>query len=66
MALSETTKPATARHGEPASNVDRFEGEIDNHNTLTGKQAQRLSRLYALTLETAAAIASLAYAGGPR
>jgi hypothetical protein len=61
--MPDTPKPATARHGEPASNVDRFAGEIDNHNnpTLIDIQARRLTRLFAFSYATASTVARLAF-----
>jgi hypothetical protein len=53
--------PATALCGKPAPNVDRFAGEIDTNMTLVDLQAQRLSRIFALSLATAATIARLTF-----
>jgi hypothetical protein len=61
MAPSHTPKPATALHGEPASNVDRFAGEIDNHNIPQRRQIQQLIRRHALTLATAELLAPLVF-----
>ena len=33
MRTSHTAKPATAPHGEPASNVERFAGKLNSYNT---------------------------------
>lgn len=33
MAASNTTKPATARHGEPASDVEQLGGQLDVENS---------------------------------
>jgi hypothetical protein len=55
-------KPATAPHGEPASNTDhRFPGKIDNLNnqTLLDIQARRLTRRFALSLPIALVVAAL-------
>jgi hypothetical protein len=67
MALPDTATPATALCGKPAPDVDRFAGEIDNHNnpTLTDIQARRLTRLFAMSYATAATVAKLAYAVAP-
>jgi hypothetical protein len=61
MASSDTAKPATARHGEPASKSDRFAGEINKHNKPTlieiqDIQARRLTRLFAISYATAATV----------
>jgi hypothetical protein len=61
MARPETATPATALSSEPASNDDRFPGEIDTKITLTDLRAQRLRRIFALSAATAATIARLAY-----
>lgn len=61
MASPKTQKPATARHGEPVSKIDRFAGEIDTNITHIDLQAQRLSRRFGFALETCVVIASLAW-----
>lgn len=63
MHHSDTAKPATAPHGEPASIVG---GSGGLHYTLDTRdaaflQASRLRRLYALTHTMAATVAQLAY-----
>lgn len=63
MTFPKTLKPSTALHGGPAS-TDRFAGEIDTNNTLTDKQAQQLSRRFAISLPIALTIAALHYSGG--
>jgi hypothetical protein len=71
MASPEAPTPATALCGKPAPIVDRFAGEIENHNNPTHPniqdiQAQRISRLYAVSFALALTISELAFAGCPR
>jgi hypothetical protein len=63
MILPETAKP-DAISSEPALNVEQLGGGLNSKdsNSLTDIQAFRLSRLYALSLNTASTIAALAYA----
>ena len=66
MHFPDTAKPATALHGEPASNFEQLGGQLCHLDTRDRAfvQASRLRRLYALTYETAATVATLAYGGG--
>jgi hypothetical protein len=61
-------KPATALHGEPASNFELLGGLLDFKDTHQQDfiQAPYLSRVYALTIDTARAVAELAFVAGPR
>jgi hypothetical protein len=61
MASSETTKPATALHGEPVSEIVAFAGHNAISDTQIRKPAQLLSRLFILAKAGAAAIAALAF-----
>jgi hypothetical protein len=63
MAALHTAKPATAPHGEPASNIEQLGGQLDDHNnpTLIEIQARRLIRRFALTFPVACVVASLHY-----
>jgi hypothetical protein len=62
MAVPHTAKPATPP-SEPASSVEQLGGRLNWEDTRepTRIQANRLRRLYALTIETASTIATLAY-----
>jgi hypothetical protein len=68
VALSETAKPATARHGEPASNPEQLRGQLFVLDTksLVDRQALRLTRRFAITMPAAITIASLYYGEGAR
>jgi hypothetical protein len=61
MASPQTPKPATARHGEPASNVERFQGELKLSNTQESMRAQRLAARFGFAFETAIVISALAW-----
>jgi hypothetical protein len=63
MILPETAKP-DAISSEPAlKSIEQLGGPLNSKdsNSLTDIQAFRLSRLYALSLNTASTIAALAY-----
>ncbi len=67
MVSPDTAKPATARHGEPASKVVVLRGPNIELDILSERQAQRLCRLYAVSYATAATLARLAFdCGAPR
>jgi hypothetical protein len=69
MASAVTAKPATALHGEPASNFEQLGSELSNQGTSSPAelQARRLCRLYAVPYATAATLARLAFdCGVPR
>jgi hypothetical protein len=60
-----TKKPATAGHGEPASNIEQLGGRLDqlNTETPTSLQVRRLTRRFAFSLPVAMVVAGLAYGG---
>jgi hypothetical protein len=66
MASPYTAKAQTELSGLDLRDIELLGSELHEQNILIGKQAQRISRLYALTWESAIAIANLAFAGGPR
>lgn len=61
MASSYATKPATARHGEPASEIELLGGGLDATHSprLDQRQALALTRRCALSLEMASIVAPL-------
>jgi hypothetical protein len=61
MQSSDTAKPATARHGEPASNFEQLGRELVENNSALDLQAQRLTARFGFVIETAAVIAALAW-----
>jgi hypothetical protein len=65
VASPDTATPATAICGKPASNVERFAGELDIDNATERDalqlQVRRIARLYAVTYATAATIARVCY-----
>lgn len=63
-----TLKPATARHGEPASNNELLAGGLEQTNTKTPTdlQALQLTRRFAFSLPVAMMVAGLAYGEGAR
>jgi regulator of replication initiation timing len=61
MQASDTAKPATARHGEPASNFEQLEQELVENNSALDLQAQHLKARFGFATETAAVIAALAW-----
>jgi hypothetical protein len=68
MGSSETAKPATARHGEPASNELPAKVLCSQYTRVTLEpqqlQAFRLNRRFGFAVETATVIASLAWGIG--
>jgi|GraSoiStandDraft_57_1057295.scaffolds.fasta_scaffold323789_2 hypothetical protein len=67
MASAKTATPATAC-SEPALNIERFAGELDNHSnpTLINIQARRLTRRFAISMPLAIVLASLHYGEAAR
>ena len=63
MRTSKPLKPATARHGEPASKTEQLGGQLKVTNTLDDLRAQYLSEVFALPADTAVTIAELAFGG---
>ncbi|MEY9494539.1 hypothetical protein ACVL91_009776 [Bradyrhizobium elkanii] len=61
MRRSDAATPATARHGEPASNFEQLGGELDQQNNLTHLRAQYLAEIFCLSAGTAITIAELAF-----
>ena len=61
MAFSDTAKPATALHGEPASKNEHLGRRLYDQDTAVALQAQRLTARFGFVVETAAVIASLAW-----
>lgn len=61
MAYPDTAKPATALHGEPASNFEQLGRKLIDTDTALDLQAQRLTGRFGFVVETAAVIASLAW-----
>jgi hypothetical protein len=61
MRTSDTAKPATALHGEPASNFEQLGQELVENNSALDLQAQRLKTRFGFVIETAAVIAALAW-----
>jgi hypothetical protein len=53
MASLHTAKPATARHGEPASNFEQLGGELETENTLSNNIPQPETALAAAFREAA-------------
>lgn len=67
MANLDTPKPATARHGEPASKIVGFAGPNEQalSETPTALQVRRLTQRFALSLPIATVVAGLAYGENP-
>ncbi|MEY9157327.1 hypothetical protein ABIG04_005637 [Bradyrhizobium japonicum] len=63
MSASNAAKPATARHGEPASKIELLAGGLDHTNTKTPTdlQALRLTRRFAISIPVAIVVVGLAY-----
>jgi hypothetical protein len=61
MQASDTAEPATARHGEPASNFEHLGQRLVENNSALDLQAQRLTARFGFVIETAAVIAALAW-----
>jgi hypothetical protein len=54
MPQSDTAKPATALHGEPASHFERLGGELEIENTLSDNISQPETALAAAFRKAAA------------
>jgi hypothetical protein len=62
MSTPKASKPATARDTrKPASNVEQLGSELAEQNSLIDKRAQRLRKLFAFEIATAAVVAELAF-----
>lgn len=68
MRAPDTPKPATARHGEPASKIEQLCGRLIDQDTSgpADLQARLLCRLCAVSYATAATLARLAFDCGVR
>jgi hypothetical protein len=68
MQHTETAKPATACAVSELRNVEQLAGRLEDHisDSAEYRQVCRLARLYSMTIATAATIARLVYAAGPR
>jgi hypothetical protein len=68
LAAPDTAKPATARHGEPASNLEQLGGQLDhtNNGNQCELQARRLCRLYTVSFDIAVVLAPFVFAVVPR
>jgi hypothetical protein len=67
MAHANTAMPATARHGEPASEIELLGGLLDNHNSDVARpvQVSRLMRRFGFSRPRAIATALLCYGEAP-
>ncbi|MCS3517079.1 hypothetical protein [Bradyrhizobium elkanii] len=61
MLTFNTAMPATARHGEPASEIELLAGGLDREDATEALRAQYLSEIFSLSASTAVTIAELAF-----